>query len=136
VPSLDLDDIKDFLLTHVEELEELEILLWFHRRPSADWANGSEVVAAHPFSEDRTLEVLARLTARELLVRDGSEPRYRCDPPDPEVKALLGRVLSAYEENPLRFFQIMNANALERVRTAAIRTFAECFRLGGPKANG
>jgi hypothetical protein len=137
VTNDDLEELKGFLLEHIEDLDELEVLLWFRRRQPESWVSGAEIAAAHPFPAEATLDLLERLAARGLLEREaGAPPRYRCDPPDVSLRTLLDRMLAAYEANPLRFFQLMNANALERVRTAAIRAFAECFRMGGPKSNG
>jgi hypothetical protein len=137
VTSDDLEELKGFLFEHIEDLDELEILLWSRRHLPESWMSGTAIAEAHPFPAERTLDVLERLSARALLVREaGNPPRYRCDPPDASLRTMLDRMLTAYEANPLRFFQLMNANAIERVRTAAIRTFAECFRIGGPKSNG
>jgi hypothetical protein len=131
------DELKQFLLTHVEDLAELEILAWLHRSSEGTWAGESDLSVAMPFPPDTTAAALERLVGRGLVARSHEKPGQICyDAPDAEFRGLLRRTIDEYRASPVQFMALMTAISLERVRTAALRTFAECFRLEGPKKNG
>ncbi len=131
------DELKQFLLAHVEDLAELEILAWLHRSNEGAWAGESELSKAMPFPPDTTQAALERLVGRGLVARSGEKPGQICyEAPDAEFRDLLRRAIEEYRANPVQFMALMTAISLERVRTAALRTFAECFRLEGPKKHG
>ena len=48
----------------------------------------------------------------------------------------LARLVEVYEEQPIEIIKLMSANAIERVRTAALRAFADAFVLHKGKDNG
>ena len=129
-------ELKQLLLEHVEDLEELEILARFHERGATAW-NEIEVALMTKFPLAGTREALRRLSSRGLLSASGSEPpAYRFSITDPAVREGLTRIITEYRSEPLKVMGMMTTNAIEKVRTAAIKTFAECFRIGGPKSNG
>ena len=43
----------------------------------------------------------------------------------------IGNLAESYDENRLEVINLMNTNAIERVRTSAMRAFANSFLLGG-----
>ena len=131
-----LEELRRFLAEHVEELDELVVLAFLETRGS-EGAPLSAVVEAVPFTEATARAVLERLAARELVSCSALEPaEYRFAPADPATRAELERVFTTYRENPIVVMNLMTANAIERVRTAALRTFADAFRIGRPKSNG
>jgi len=52
------------------------------------------------------------------------------------VEATIDRLAAAYRENPIPIIKLMSANAIERLRTAALRTFADAFILRKDKNGG
>jgi len=48
----------------------------------------------------------------------------------------LARLVEVYEEQPIEIIKLMSTNAIERVRTAALRAFADAFVLHKGKDNG
>lgn len=129
-------DLRSFLLEHVEDLEEFEILLCLFERGGEAGMSRDEVTAAVRFPSLTIRNSLERLAARGLVSCTAIEPAvYRFDPPSADREA-FGRVAAAYRENPLEVMRIMTSIAVERVRTAAVERFADCFRFGGPKPRG
>jgi hypothetical protein len=131
------DELKQFLLDHVEDLAELEVLAWFHRQAEGTWAAEADLLEAMPFPPETTAAALERLTQRELVSRAAQKPGMVCyEARDTVFREMLRRAIDEYRANPVQFMALMTAISIERVRTAALTTFAECFRLGGPKGHG
>jgi hypothetical protein len=131
------DELRQFLLDHVEDLAELEILAWFHRESEGTWAAEADLLKAMPFPPDTTSAALERLVLRQLVSRTAEKPgMLRFEARDSAFSDMLRRAIEEYRQNPVQFMALMTAISIERVRTAALTTFAECFRLGGPKSGG
>lgn len=129
--------IKRWLFLHCEDLVDLEILARFHELTGDFPLNEPEIAALARFPLVAVREALARLCSRGLLAPSALEPvRYRYAASDPELHEEIGRIVLAYRSDPLEIMSLMTANAIERVRTEAVRTFAECFRIRRPKSNG
>lgn len=129
-------DLKQFLFDYVESYEELGVLVWFHRRPSAHGVADriAEEAGLHEASVEEALEKLA---ARGLLSPSPDQRAAFCyTPSDEAMRTALNRLMHLYETNAIEVVGFMTTNAIERVRTAGTRMFAECFRIGGPKPRG
>lgn len=132
----ELEALKKFLFEHVVDLEELQILARLHRDGGKGSFTEEEVAAATGLPVGTTRDTLQRLSARGLLAPSAIGPAvYRCVA-DGAVRELLDRVLSEYQTNPLQVMGLMTSNAIERVKTSAMRAFADSFRIRGPKSNG
>lgn len=133
--SAELDDVKGFLAQHVEGLEELVVLaeLEARRVERCTLAKLGDII---PLPLETTRDVLGKLAARGLVACSALEPaEYRFEPPE-ELREPFGRVLAHYRSDPLAVLMLLSSNAIERVRNAALHTFADAFRIGGPKSNG
>jgi hypothetical protein len=133
--SPSLDQLRAFLFEHVEDLEELEILAFLHaRREGATLAGIADGVR---FPVSTVLAVLERLAAQGTVSCSALEPaEYRFETSDAVVRERFEEVFAAYRTNPSVVMKLMTSNAIDRVRTAAMRRFADSFRLKGPKSNG
>lgn len=129
-------DLRSFLLEHVEDLEEFEILLCLYEHAGDAGMNLDDVTAAVRVPSVTIRSSLERLAARGLISCTAIAPAvYRFDAPSADREA-FSRVAAAYRDNPLEVMRIMTSIAVERVRTAAVQRFADCFRFGGPKTRG
>ncbi len=133
--SPSLDQLRSFLFEHVEDLEELHVLAHLHaRRESATLAVIADEVR---FPLPIVLSVLERLAARGIVSCSALEPaEYRFEASDAAVRQRFEDAFATYRANPSVVMQLMTSNAIDRVRTAAMRTFADSFRLKGPKSHG
>jgi hypothetical protein len=70
-------------------------------------------------------------TSAGLVAATGaaSDPRFAYRPASSGIDAAAGRLDREYAERPIRIIQLMSANAIDRVRTAALHTFADAFVL-------
>lgn len=125
------EDMRSFLLAHVESYEQLDVLALL--RTQADRGLSAEEVA-----DGTKVPLAAAETALEGLHESGilaqahhrGGPRFHYAPREPALDALVDRVLRAYRESPLGIVKLMSTNAIERVRTHAIRAFASSFVSG------
>jgi hypothetical protein len=128
------DDLQRFLRDCVQSYEELEVLLLLHRDRSKEWTP-VEAAAALRLTSEAAGTALENLLASALL-RRRPERRYRCEPGDPALEALIAKLADASVHNRIRLVQVMSKNALDRLRVASLRTFAEAFRIKGPPKDG
>jgi hypothetical protein len=133
--SPSLDQLRWFLFEHVEDLEELEILACLRARSQG--ATLTVIANEIRFPLPTVLPVLERLVARGIVSCTALEPaEYRFEAPDAETRQQFERVFEVYRADPSAVMKLMTSNAIDRVRTAAMRTFADGFRLKGPKSHG
>jgi len=133
--STESETLKSFLADHVEDLEELVILEVLQTRGAVGTTLAS-VADTTPLSVETIRVNLEKLAARGLVSCSVLEPaEYRFEPPE-GLREQFERVLARYRAEPMSVLMLLSANAIERVRNAALRTFADAFRLGGPKSNG
>ena len=129
----ELRALKKFLFEHVVDLEEIQILADFQRDAGKGSLTAEEVAALTGLPVATTRDALQRLNTRGLLAPTATEPAAYRYAADGAVRASLDRALSEYQANPLQVLGLMTANAIERVRTSAMRAFADSFRIKGPK---
>ncbi len=123
-------NVRTFLRMHIESYEQLELLLLVRGRGSAEWSM-SEIAERMRFSAEEIADAVNVLVAAGCITeRTQPERAIRYAPRDAEQGALIEQLAAAYEERPLAIIKEMNTNAIQRVRTAAIDTFADAFVLG------
>jgi hypothetical protein len=127
-----LDALQRFLLEHVASYEELDVLLLLARNAGAAWTVRSVAEALGPATDD-SRAALEALAAHGLLAIGPEPATFRYAPPNDEVARAVELLETTYREQRATVAMMMSTNALERVRSSAIRTFAEAFRLKGPK---
>ncbi|HEX6271642.1 MAG TPA: hypothetical protein VFZ53_01315 [Polyangiaceae bacterium] len=134
--SQETDDgpLKRLLFDTVEGIEELEILAWFAK---GNESGDSEVIARSvALPADALCAALERLSTGGLLEPSPEKPGEFRPATKPATARLAALVVSEYRANPARVMKLMTENAIERVRTAALHTFAESFRIRKPRGNG
>jgi len=128
------EDVKGLLRDYIESFEQLEILLLLHRRRDDTWTPDSVASALSmnmdPDDAEAALQDLCRRSLVDVRV-DGAEQCYRYRQSAPGLEATIHALSEGYEEHRLEVIKLMNKNAIERVRTSAIRTFADAFFVGG-----
>lgn len=133
---LERDELRRWLFQYCEDLGELEILARLRDVRDGQALNEDDVAALSGLTLEVTREALGALSARQLIASTDAPPRYRYAIDDSEARERVDQVIEAYRAHPLEIMSLLTANAIERVRTAAVTTFAECFRFGGPKSRG
>jgi CheY-like chemotaxis protein len=124
------EDVRALLHEHIESYEQLEVLLLLRRERYEDWTVAALSSRLH-VREELVGSALERLRSGGLvaLTATAPAPRFAYRPASSGLDAAAGRLDREYAERPIRIIQLMSANAIDRVRTAALHTFADAFVL-------
>jgi predicted ArsR family transcriptional regulator len=124
------EDVRALLHEHIESYEQLELLLLL-RRERHEESTVAALAARLHIREELVAAALQALEAGGLVAITGTAPevRFAYRPASSGVDAAAGRLQREYAERPIRIIQLMSANAIDRVRTAALQTFADAFVL-------
>jgi DNA-binding IclR family transcriptional regulator len=123
-------DVRRLLDAHVETYAQLEVLIRLASDCDRHWTiDDLAHELAIPVASVR--EAVDHLLRSGLIERSdqGGEALFTCRA-HREVLPLLESLAEAYRVNRLAVVNLMNANALERMRTAAMRAFARAFQIG------
>ena len=129
------DVVQRLIREAVRTYDALEVVLLLHRERTQAW-RVAEVAAAVRVSEEAARTALAELTQAGLAVATSSAgaEAFRLDTDRPEVRAAIARLADAWERHRLAMIKLMNASALERLRTGAARALSDAF-LFTPRRN-
>jgi hypothetical protein len=130
------EDVRALLHEHIESYEQLEVLLLLRRERYEEWT--SEGLGARLHVRAELIETaLAGLKNGGLVEATSAAPtRFAYRPASSGLDAAVGRLEREYAERPILIIQLMSANAIERLRTAALHTFADAFVLKKDKSRG
>lgn len=130
------EDVRALLYEHIESYEQLETLLLLRRERHEEWT--AERLAARLHVGIELVErALADLRASGLVTATGAgSARFVYSPASSGLDTAAGRLDREYAERPLLVIRLMSANSLQRLRTAALHTFADAFVLKKDKNDG
>lgn len=124
-------ELEQFLRLHVEGFDELNVLLALSAEPRA-WTVASLAQSLHiaPAAAEAALRQLA---TRALVAGPSTvDGTFRCAPASQTTRLMLEALARAHREQPLVLTNAMNKQAVDRLRRAMLRTFADGFRWRGP----
>ena len=113
------DDLREFIVAHIDSVAQLEALLLLRRDPSTAWNPGS---MAHRLyvSEGEATDLLTRLNDDGfLIVKEGS---YYFGPKSAKQRAMAGRVADAYSQHLIPITNIIHG------KPRRIREFSDAFK--------
>lgn len=128
------DDVRALLHEHIESYEQLEVLLLLLRERHEEWTIARLAARLH-VREELIGSALEGLKAGGLVAISATTPapRFAYRPASSGMDVAAGRLEREYLDRPIRIIQLMSANAIERLRTAALHTFADAFVLNKKK---
>jgi DNA-binding IscR family transcriptional regulator len=131
------DDVQALLHDHIESYEQLEILLLLRREIGEPWT-AERISERLGISAALAADALGSLRSSRLVkaLQGQPETRYAYAPVRVALHETVNRLESDYASRPIEIIKLMSANAVERVRTGALRMFAEAFVLRKDKDDG
>ena len=120
--------VANLLREHVQTYEQLEVLVRIGRDALHDHVMASLAMELN-LDSAAVIAVVELLADAGLLTvtRDAAGDRVRCSATAAPVVARLAEV---YDGARIELMSLMTRNALERVRTSALRAFSSAFVLG------
>jgi hypothetical protein len=124
------EDVRALLDEHIETYEQLEVLLLLRRERHEKWTV-TGLAARLQVRAELIGSALEGLEAAGLVAVTGADcaAHFVYRPATSVLDAAAGRLDREYTEWPIRIIRLMSANAIERVRNAALHTFADSFVL-------
>ena len=125
------EPLRQFLHDSVKSFEELEALLFLARHEGQEFSAEQVASALNAAAEtlDEALEELASVGELVKMTQRAAVPLYRYAPRDETTRQHVTELEAAYSDRRMSVVQMLSANALERVRRAAMRRLADAFRL-------
>lgn len=111
------------LMRRIETHEQLDIVLTIAGEPARLWTL-DEVMRRTRLSQELAESSLEGLVREGLLV---SAPGGWRLPSEPHLLEAVKQLAAHYRDNLVAIIRELTENALERVRTKALRTFADAF---------
>jgi hypothetical protein len=118
-------DVATFLAAYIDTVEELEVLLYLHAHPLAEWNGRSvgDLVGLGPTAADA---VLRTLEGRGLLaVRETPSRLYRYEPQSPALERAVTQLAVVAAQRKFAVASFL----LSRRANSALRQFSNAFRL-------
>ena len=114
------DDLRDFIVTQIDSIAQLEALLLLKENPERDWT--SENCASRLYiPETEAAVLLSTLAGRGFL--DASENAYRFNCQTPEQADFVRRLAELYRQ------RLITVTNLIHSKQNRIQEFADAFRL-------
>ena len=126
-------DVLALLQERLAGLDELEVLLLVRGMAPGN-VSPSEIADRLGLPISSSESALESLCGAGLLAVDGggggAERRYAYRPTLPELDRAVASLAELYGDRRLEVMRILSNNALDRIRSAAARTFADAFVIG------
>ena len=128
------ETIKAFLFERIHTHEELEVVVLL-ARAGAQRRTEAAIAAELKIVVSLVTDALKALSNRDIVdaLTENASTYWHINP---ACEARLRELVALYDQQRLEIVMLMSANAIERVRTGAMRTFADCFFLGRKRDDG
>jgi hypothetical protein len=117
--------LKELLASSIRSVEEIDLLLHLHGQRAAQTA--LELAGAMRLPEASTVAALQNLMLSRLVVQVGNRSplRYAFAPAPPELREAVDELARVYRDCRLDIIVLISSQALERVRSGALRAFTD-----------
>ncbi len=125
--------VRELVAAHIHSIEQLEVLLLLQAEADRAWtpADICDRLKVAPGLAQGALEHLAQ---HALIAKAPDAPdSFRYGPRTPELARQGLELARAYGTARVELLVLISTHAIDRVRTAGLRTFARAFLLKGPK---
>jgi hypothetical protein len=113
------DDLREFILGHIDSIAQLEALLLLRRNPTTTWNPGSLAQRLY-VSDGEASDLLRRLNDDGfLIVNEGS---YRFGPQSTERRQMADRLADAYSQHLIPITNMIHG------KPRRIREFSDAFK--------
>ncbi len=120
--------VRAFIESQIDSVEQLEILLLFYRNPERVWSI-SQICSEIRGTLSSTHNRVSSLKKHGLIstINEKDHEGYRYSPPDAEVNAVIGQLAEEYRVRRVRVI-----DAIYAPPTGKMLDFMEAFRIRKP----
>lgn len=123
MPNLIPEEVKCFLVDHIDSIAELEIVLFLREHRDRSWSCGSVADRIY-LSEEVTAGLLVKLTNRGLLTADGMSPAsFRYGPRNQELALIVDQLAETYAKYLVPVTELVHKKSRRN-----IEGFADAFK--------
>jgi hypothetical protein len=115
--------VRRFLEENIDTVPQLETLLLMYENQDRAWLI-ADVASRNYITEPRAADTLNALQRRGLVVAEESPPRFRFNPGNDEVRALVGELTRCYQRKLSAVTELIHAKP-----SASVKEFARAFDL-------
>jgi hypothetical protein len=119
------DDVLQFLQSHIDSIEQLELLRVLGEHPAREWSD-TELGGSVQVAGDTLEAHLAALHNRGMLSRIRRDEKYcwKYGPATADLEAKVRRLLEVYSQRPVTMIRLVYQRP-----ASALRVFSDAFRL-------
>jgi hypothetical protein len=128
-------EVQALLLDHIESYEQLEILLLLRLEAAESWSE-ERISSRLNISPTLTTAALSALRLSGVVKLRGEWPRYEYAADTPAIDDAVNMLVAIHSTHRFEIIKLMSANAIRRMRTGALRAFADAFVLRKDKDDG
>jgi predicted transcriptional regulator len=129
--------VADFVCEKIHSIEELEVVLLLHRNQAETWT-AQRTALALQIAEANAASALRHLADRGVLEHnehnEHNGPSFRYAPVTAVLAQSLDELVEVYPSARLETVMWISRCAMDRIRTAHVRAFAQAFLLKPPKS--
>ncbi|MGH8138289.1 MAG: hypothetical protein ACREVV_08860 [Steroidobacteraceae bacterium] len=127
--------VQALLYDHIESYEQLEILLLLRLAGGESWSE-EQISSRLNISSSLTAGALSALRLSGLVKLREDWPRYEYAADTQAMDDAVNALAAVYATHRFEIIKLMSANAIKRMRTGALRAFADAFLLHKDKGDG
>ena len=119
------EDVQQFLQSHIDSIEQLELLRVLGEHPAREWSD-AELVGSVQVAGDTLEAHLAALHTRGMLSRIRRDDKYywKYGAASADLEAKVRRLLELYGQRPVSMIRLVYQRP-----ASALRVFSDAFRL-------
>jgi hypothetical protein len=123
--------VQELLRERIASFEQLEILLLLFRRRDQTWTSEAvyKELGIPPSHASDGLDHLVRGNLVDVRV-GGASLLFRFNPGTPELERGVAELQQTFAERPVDVLRLLSEFAVQRVRTSAMKMFADAFVIG------
>jgi hypothetical protein len=114
------EDLRDFILRHLDSIAQLEALLLLRRNPNETWTAGTAAKRLY-VSESEAANVLEHLCSNGLL--SVSDDRFRFDCQNDDEREMVERLAESYARH------LIPVTNLIHTKPRRLREFSDAFKI-------
>lgn len=124
MPGFIPDEVRDFILTSIDSIAQLEALLLLRDHPRQKWA--CKTIAERIYiSEPQAAALLAKLMARGFIVAEGTDPTdFYYQPKSEDLARSIDQLAAVYSK-----YLVPVTNLVHQKSRRAIVEMADAFKL-------